>query len=62
MSGEERNNHKADEVDVEKLDPVDLADRYGQMTDEEPITMKPVSVSSIKLLNPANNSKFLHPF
>jgi hypothetical protein len=51
MSGEER-NHKADEVDVEKLDPVELANNYGQMIDEEPITMKPVTVSFLQSLNP----------
>lgn len=44
MSGEER-NHKAEEVDVEKLDPAELANSYGQMVDEEPITMKPIGVS-----------------
>lgn len=43
MSGEERSK-KADQVDVEKLDNVDLETNYGQMIDE-PITMKPVSVS-----------------
>jgi hypothetical protein len=40
MSGEEQ---KHPDVDIEKLDAVDLANNYGTMIDEDPITMKPVS-------------------
>lgn len=37
MSGEERNK-KTDDIDVEKLDAVELADKYGQMVEGESST------------------------
>lgn len=55
MSGEEQ---KHPDVDIEKLDAVDLANNYGTMIDGDPITMKPVS--TVENMDPVTGD-FIRP-